>query len=91
MHFGEMLLVLQSKLHLTACLFTGQFSSFPAEGNMSVQASGVSSAPRPNAVVKTESEAKDSGVLGEFLSDTVHFLCSIVIPLLLTPSFEREL
>ena len=81
---------MQSKLQLTACLFTGQSSSFPTDVNVSAQASGVSSAPRPSAVVKTESEAKD-GVLGKFIGNTVHFLCCIVMPLLPTPSFEREL
>ena len=86
---AEMLLVPQSKLQLTVCLFTGQSSSFPTEGNVSTQASGISSAPRPNAIIKTESEAKDV-VLGELLTNTVHFLCCIVMPLLLTPLFESN-
>ena len=77
-----MLLLVQSKLQLTACLFTGQSSSFPAEVNVSAQASNLSFPPRPNAVVETESQAKD-GVLGEFLNN-VHLLCCIVMPLSLT-------
>ena len=64
--------MVQIKLELTACLFIGQSSSFPAKINVYEQASTVSCAPRPNAVLQTESEAKN-GVLGEFLNNTVNF------------------
>ena len=63
------MLSLQFKLHLTAFLFTEQLPFLPVEVDMSSQASGISSAPRPkNAVAGSASKAKDN-VLGEYPRD----------------------